>query len=477
MNTVRKPLKKSILKGIGLFALILCLFLVGVQYFFLRSTLYTQYQNRMRNVLGYAASVIDADDMEECIRTDQRSEKYDETQKMLDDIKTRTGVHYLYAVIPLNTDPTDNMKNVIAAVTPEEYAEWERTRGTPDEYTLASLGETTGDAYSSGAAQKYLNAYSSDGISFFENTTEFGTDYTGMMILRNSAGEKVAALCVDFEVSEIRQQIRENLLDILIVVIILGLLFATIFMIWADRHIVQPIRTVEEDVVRLARKSHTSRNPDAMVYSAEEIKTGNEVESLAHAVENLSHDMRDYVKNLVEQEKELVRLNSVANRDALTHVGNRNAYEQYAENLQLKMTEGHIGFGILLMDPRGLSRINAQYGNDKGDVYLQTACRVICEVFRHSPVFRIGGDLFAVVLLGEDYMNRKALTEEAESIYFRSASDEKTPPWEQVSVTFGLAEYDENRDRTVKDVYDRAAEAIRGKKEWLKNDAQQGEET
>ena len=269
MNTVRKPLKKSILKGIGLFALILCLFLVGVQNFFLRSTLYTQYQNRMRNVLGYAASVIDADDMEECIRTDQRSEKYDETQKMLDDIKTRTGVHYLYAVIPLNTDPTDNMKNVIAAVTPEEYAEWERTRGTPEEYTLASLGETTWDAYSSGAAQKYLNAYSSDGISFFENTTEFGTDYTGMMILHNSAGEKVAALCVDFEVSEIRQQIRENLLDILIVVIILGLLFATIFMIWADRHIVQPIRTVEEDVVRLARKSHTSRNPDAMVYSAE----------------------------------------------------------------------------------------------------------------------------------------------------------------------------------------------------------------
>ena len=98
--------------------------------------------------------------------------------------------------------------------------------------------------------------------------------------------------------------IMENLLDLLIIVVILGFLFATAFMIWADRHIVQPVRTLEKDVTRLAQKSRTSRNPDALLYSAEGIKTGNEVESLARAVENLSVDMRDYVKNLVEKERE-----------------------------------------------------------------------------------------------------------------------------------------------------------------------------
>ena len=293
------------------------------------------------------------------------------------------------------------------------------------------------------------------------------------MLVLKKGGEKVAALCADFDVNEIHRQIRENLLDIVIIVVILGLLFATAFMIWADRHIVQPVRTLEKDVTRLAQKSRTSRNPDALVYSAERIRTGNEVESLAHAVETLSVDMRDYVKNLVDQEKELVRLNTVVNRDALTHVGNRNAYDQYAENLQLKMTEGRTEYGILLVDPNRVTRINDEFGHDKGDMYLQKACRVICEVFRHSPVFRMGGDEFAVMLTGEDFINRRALIDETLNIFYKSASDEKTPPWEQVSIEYGFAEYSPIGDRTVKDVYDRANKELNAKKEWLHTEGKQ----
>ncbi|MBR0514917.1 MAG: diguanylate cyclase [Clostridia bacterium] len=458
MKAVRKPLKKSILKGIGLFVIMLCVVLVSVQYFFLRNTLYTQYQNRMRNILGYAESVIDADDLAQCIRNNEKSGRYFATQQELNEIKNRTGVHYLYVLIPLNTKPVDNIRNVIAAVSDQE-------KDDPDAYV--ELNGLTGNDYTPEAARKYLEAYDRDGITFFENVTEFGDEYTGMLVLRDREGNRVAALCVDFAVDEIRDQVRESLLDILIVVVILGLLFATVFMIWADRHIIKPIHTVEKDVAELARKSHTSRNPDAMVYSAEGIRTGNEVETLARAVEQMSLDMRDYVKNLVDQEKELVRLSSAVNRDALTHVGNRNAYEQYAESLQLKMTEGHLEYGILLADTNGLKKINDEYGHDKGDMYLQKACRVICEVFHHSPVFRIGGDEFAVMLVSEDYINREALVDQMQTIFYKSAAEETTPPWEKVSVTYGLAEYDEMKDRTVRNVYDRAEDGIRGKRDWL----------
>lgn len=454
MNEIRKPLKKSILKGIGLFAAVLCVFLITVQFLFLRHTLYSQYQTRLTYILKDAENAVgDVAGLAECIRTGEKSAAFEETQEKMNAIKDRTGVQFLYIVIPLNADPADNIRNVMAAVGTDEK---------DDPAAYVELNALAGSDYTQVAAKRYLDAYGKDGITFFENSTEFGNEYTGMLVLKHpETGERVAALCADFEANEIRSQIRENLLDILIIVIILALVFATLFMLWADRSIVRPIRTVEKDVAQLARKSHTSRNPDAMVYSAAEIRTGNEVESLAGAVEQLSLDIRDYVKNLVEQEKEVARLNSVANRDALTHVGNRNAYEQYAENLQLKMTEGHIEFGILLADSNGLQRINAEYGNDKGDVYLQRACRVICEVFHHSPVYRTGGDEFAVMLLGEDYIQRHALIEEAQTIFFRHASDEKTPPWEQVSVTFGLAEYNEREDRTVKDVYDRADRILR----------------
>ncbi len=462
MKTIRKPLKKSILKGIGLFMAVLCAFLTVVQYYFLRSTLYTQYRNRMANVLKYAADAVPAENLAEFIATgDDTTEKFRAAQAALDDIRERTGVQYLYVIIPLNTEKTDNIQNVIAGATREEHR-----RAEAGTQPLMKLNSLSGDDYSPEAARKYLDAYGKDGITYFESVTEFGDEYTGMMTLRDrETGEKIAALCVDFEVNEIRGQIRENLLDILIVVVILGLMFATMFMIWADRHIIRPVHTLEKDVAQLAVKSHTSRNPDAMVYSADGIRTGNEVESLAKAVETLSLDMRDYVKNLVDQEKELTRLSSMANRDVLTHVGNRNAYEQYAENLQLKMTEGRVEFGILTADVNRMKQFNEEHGHERGDVYLQASCRVICEVFRHSPVFRIGGDEFAVMLLGADFPNRQALADEAQAVCLRAASDEKSPPWEQPGLTFGMAVYDPLKDRTVGDVLERAERRMREAKE------------
>ena len=465
MKTVRRPLKKSILKGIGIFTLVLCVFLSVVQYFLLRATLYSQYENRISQVLKYAASAIDADDMAECIRTGIPSETYSRTRRELDLIKARTGVHYLYMVIPLDAEETDNIQNVMVAATPEEY-EQER-RG---EISLPRLNELSGTDYSRNVARKYLDAYEKDGTSFFSNVTVYGNDYTGMTEIRDSAGKKVAALCADFQVDEIQSQVRGNLMDMLIVVVILGLLFATIFMVWADRRIVQPIRTLEEDVVRLAQKSHTSRNPDAMVYSPDKIQTGNEVESLAKAVGQLSLDMRDYVRNMVDQEKELMRLTNAVNRDPLTHVGNRNAFAQYAEDLQMKMTEGHIEYAVLLADVRGLRKINEEYGHDRGDMYLQKACRIICETFHHSPVFRMSGDKFAAILLGVDYINRKALTDEAQAVCFRSTSDEKTAPWEKAVVVFGMADYQEMKDRTVDSVVQRADQELRAAKAQMRND-------
>ena len=459
MSRIRKPLKGSILKGIALFAAVLCVFLIIAQYIFLQRTLYGQYQKRITSIINAAQSMIDPDDMEECIRTGAKSDRYNQTQTMLDNLKETSGVHYIYVVIPLNTEAADNMQNVIAGVTKEEYI------SAP--YPLVELNGLTGDAYSPAIAGRYMDAYNQEGITFFENSTVFGTDYTGLIALKDSRGNRVAALCVDCEAGEIRGQIRENMLDILIIVLILGLLFATFFMVWADRKIVAPIRTLEKGVAEFAGKSHDRLNPGLPAFSAAEIRTDNEVESLAKAVEQMSVDMQEYVKDLVEKETELARLSSMANRDALTHVGNRNAYDEYAEKLQLKMAEGHTEFGVILADTNGLKRINGEYGHDKGDLYLQKACRVICEVFHHSPVFRIGGDEFVVMLTGDDYFNRQMLLQDGQATYRKSATDEKAAPWEQVSVALGMAEYSEGTDRTVQDVLDRADQQVREIKERI----------
>ena len=52
---------------------------------------------------------------------------------------------------------------------------------------------------------------------------------------------------------------------------------------------------------------------------------------------------------------------------------------------------------------------NGTKGHEAGDTYIKNSCHIICEYFRHSPVYRIGGDEFVAFLEGEDFVNREAI--------------------------------------------------------------------
>lgn len=108
-----------------------------------------------------------------------------------------------------------------------------------------------------------------------------------------------------------------------------------------------------------------------------------------------------------------------------------------------------------VFDCDDLKHINDRYGHDKGDIYLKTAARLICVVFKHSPVFRTGGDEFVVILRNEDHENMKQLLEQ-----FDSSAEEinasAAKPWEQVMISKGFVEYDPLKDSTATDVMNRA---------------------
>ena len=91
-------------------------------------------------------------------------------------------------------------------------------------------------------------------------------------------------------------------------------------------------------------------------------------------------------------------------RDALTKVNNRTAYEQEERVLQEKIvSEDNLEFAIAMFDVNNLKLINDSRGHEAGDAYLVRASRLICNTFKHCPVYRMGGDEFLAVLMGEDY--------------------------------------------------------------------------
>ena len=81
---------------------------------------------------------------------------------------------------------------------------------------------------------------------------------------------------------------------------------------------------------------------------------------------------------------------------------------------------------------------------------------MICRVFRQSPVFRIGGDEFAVVMQGDDYNKREELAIQFENKCSDTCLDGNNDWWDQVRVSMGLAAYDPKEDHYADDVAHRA---------------------
>ena len=163
-------------------------------------------------------------------------------------------------------------------------------------------------------------------------------------------------------------------------------------------------------------------------------------------------------KRMADHMKEHISdLNKRAYVDALIGVRNKGAFGNFIEDMQAKIDAGDEKpeFAIGVFDCDDLKTVNDLYGHDKGDIYLKTASRMICKVFQHSPVFRIGGDEFAVILRNDDYRYREELVAafEKASAATRTETDKQ---WEQVSVAIGIAEYDPVLDHSVTDTMRRA---------------------
>lgn len=154
------------------------------------------------------------------------------------------------------------------------------------------------------------------------------------------------------------------------------------------------------------------------------------------------------------------RLLDLMGKDPLTNVNNRMAFEDKEKVLQSQINdEKALSFAVAMFDMNNLKQINDSMGHEAGDLYLQRACHLICQVFKHSPVYRIGGDEFVAVLSGEDYDNREMLMRMLDKMMSPYSEQVPLPP-EYVSIACGLASFDPETDQAVADVRKRADEAM-----------------
>ena len=173
-------------------------------------------------------------------------------------------------------------------------------------------------------------------------------------------------------------------------------------------------------------------------------------------------------EEIVKKEKEhlqaLSAANEIARRDGLTGTRNKTAFTEFEKDFQKDVDEGRIdAFGFIVCDLNDLKLINDTQGHKAGDEYIKSACQLICKTFSHCPVFRIGGDEFAVVLKGQDYEERESLISG-----FRKKIEDNIRIGNGPIVATGVAEYQPADDKKIEDVFKRADGRMYENKTYLK---------
>ena len=140
-----------------------------------------------------------------------------------------------------------------------------------------------------------------------------------------------------------------------------------------------------------------------------------------------------------------------ARRDDLTGIKNKNAYGEFEHKLNEQIAAGEVDeFAIAICDVNGLKTVNDTQGHKAGDDYIRSASKLVCDTFKHSPVFRVGGDEFVVILKGSDFESRDELEKRFMDIATRNAEEHK------VVVACGIAVFDKMHDKNVSAVFERA---------------------
>lgn len=344
----------------------------------------------------------------------------------------------------------DDIKYLYIVAHGDENAEY-------DMFMIDDLNEALYDC--AGRFEEREEVYLGHDLAFVDPNISYSPEWGWLVSafapVYDSNGEIVCIVGCDIDYSTIAKAKTDALsMDIFLVLIITVCVIAVALFI-VNRSIIKPLKAIS-DGLKLFNPSGKD-TVEANVLNLE-LNRQDEIGEIYNKIRANQIKVVDYFKyisdmqiDLSEKTAMISELHNVSYKDALTSVGNKAAYILKIKELGTKIKD----YALVMIDVNNLKEMNDKYGHKAGDWYLQGCCHLVCKTFRHSPVFRIGGDEFVVVVENEDYLNRQLRYEELEKAFEISFNKETEKPWEKLSASIGMAE-NSSDDNTAELVFKRA---------------------
>ena len=392
------------------------------------------YKRMADGVTNIMIDAVDPAKMDRYIEENYSSREYLDIMKLFYQIKDNyPDIYYLYIYRFYDADPP---AATIIFDLEDEYTE------TPDQVSIDWVGSTyvALEPFAS-----LINDLISSKEPIFETafSAEDGYLLSYAKPIFDESGNYVASACVDFSMEEMHKQNIGFIVTLSIFLIFTGALILVLLTVFElKRTITTPLLSISKVINDFKHDSEKDLNDNFNKLKSLDLDSDNEIGILYDALLSAEEDSLYYLNNLEKAENEIHTKDEKINeldylvlRDTMTNVGNKTAFTKSIS--EIKDSDE---YGIVLMDANNLKFINDTYGHDEGDDYIRGCCKVLCDVFTHSPVFRIGGDEFAAILKGRDYNNRHALMKTVTDTFERIWEEEKDNPLKRFSCAVGMAD-------------------------------------
>lgn len=303
------------------------------------------------------------------------------------------------------------------------------------------------------------------------HTQEDGFLYSYIRPIYRSDGSYACSACVDFSMDYVQKADSVFTRNLFLILLLIAVILFTAEVVIIQKWVTKPIDELSHCAEKFAYKTEDDRRNNIELLEKVNIHTGDEIETVYEMLKNVATDSYMATANLslaindiLDKDEQISEISKQAYQDSLTNVGSSSAFRRECEMLDEEIEEDMAKFGLIIFDINNLKYVNDTCGHDRGNDYIKGCCKIICEHFKHSPVFRIGGDEFAVVLRSRDYAEREELLRAVEEEFEKAYHNPDARPWERYSASAGIAVFTPG-DGSVHQVLKRADEQMYAAKE------------
>ncbi len=296
---------------------------------------------------------------------------------------------------------------------------------------------------------------------------DWGWLCSGFAPVYTGDGTLAAQIGCDVGMEDIMAERQANFINVMLASLAITVLILGGVIVLIRNNIINPLNLITKEMMKFSPADDLGYESSHVIDL--DINSRDEIEAIYQEIRSMQTRILDYLKDItvIQQEKEkaesdvreksrkIGQISAEVYRDSLTSVGSKIAYKKKAEELDLEIGREGCEFAIVMIDVNFLKMINDEYGHAAGDDYLKGCCHIISSIYKHSPVFRVGGDEFVAVLRGEDYEDRQAKLQEMRQTFEEQYQRKDLDPWRRYCAASGMSEYQPG-DKDVEQVFERA---------------------